>query len=164
MTRSQSITNIVKGQDRSKSLPDSLRLQLNCAHYISRVLNRLNLTLAEKLRDFDITVQHHRVLQILFSGDGITIGQLAQRMVVTLPVLSRILNQMQDRELIERRANPADARYTHIYMTSRGVKMYKTAAPLAHPIIDHAISDLSDEDVAQFLAFLQCIDRRINEA
>ncbi|WP_449390837.1 MarR family winged helix-turn-helix transcriptional regulator [Eoetvoesiella caeni] len=97
------------------------------------MLNRLNLDLANKLRASDITVQHYRVLQILFSGDGLTVGQIAQRMVVTLAVLRRILNQIQERELIERRLNPTDARSTHIHFTPQGIRLYdQTWSGTAH--------------------------------
>lgn len=159
---SRSAIKLAKGPDRNKDQPEVERLQANCAHYISRVLNRLNLDLANKLRGFEITVQHYRVLQILFSGDGLTVGQIAQRMVVTLPVLSRILDQMQERELIERRLNPTDARYTHIHLTPKGITLYDQTWTLAKPILDDCLGSLSKQEIAQFLATLQLIDKRIN--
>ena len=108
------------GQNRGTGLPEDWQLNGNVAHYFSRIINRLNLDLADRMRALDITAQHYRVLQILYFGDGITIGTLGKRIVLTLPVLSRVLDQMQQRGLLIRKPKPEDARYTYIFLTQKG--------------------------------------------
>lgn len=151
------------GQNRGTGLPEDWQLNGNVAHYFSRIINRLNLDLADRMRALDITAQHYRVLQILYFGDGITIGMLSKRIVLTLPVLSRVLDQMQQRGLLVRKPKPEDARYTYIFLTRKGVEAYEKAWPHARPIIDEALDGLTRTQRRSLLTLIQKIDSRINE-
>ncbi|WP_017524423.1 MarR family winged helix-turn-helix transcriptional regulator [Pusillimonas noertemannii] len=153
----------LSGRNRGTDLPEDWQLNGNVAHYFSRIINRLNLDLADRVRALDITAQHYRVLQILYFGDGITIGALRKRIVITLPVLSRVLDQMQQRGLLVRQSKPEDARYTYIFLTQKGVDAYEKAWPEARPIIDDALEGLTRSELRTLLSLIQKIDGRINE-
>src|SRR5213082_3818153 len=62
------------------------------------------------LRDYGLTEQQWRILRALTSVDTIEVTELAQVAFLLGPSLSRILRDLEARDLIERRAAKADLR------------------------------------------------------
>jgi DNA-binding MarR family transcriptional regulator len=152
-----------KSPRSAKDIPEDWQLNRNVAHFFSRIIHRLNLNLQEVIRDLDITTQHFRVLQILYDQDGVTIGTLGKRIVIAQAVLSRVITQMEDRGLIERRPNSTDARYIDVFLTDRGASVYETAWLRARLVIDDALGDLSEQEIRTLLSLVEKIDNKLNQ-
>ncbi len=85
------------------------------------------------LADHDLTEQQWRVLRALTafsdSDDAPDAGDLAARTFLLSPSLSRILTNLEERQLIERRPAESDNRRSLIELTDAGRELVRAVAP-----------------------------------
>jgi len=103
----------------SRSLPMSL--------YLTR--DAVMRGFRKQLRQFDLNEQQWRTLRALAESDRIEVGELADRVLILKPSLTRILRNLQKRGLISRRRSKKDQRYAFISITPRGRALFARVAP-----------------------------------
>lgn len=86
------------------------------------------------LRDHGLTEQQWRILRALASVDAIEVTELARVAFLLGPSLSRILRDLETRQLIERRVVKADQRRGLVSISTRGLKLIETVAPSSEAI------------------------------
>ena len=79
-------------------------------------------------RKYNITEQQWRVLRMVTSASTMTAGELSQAIFISMPSLSRIMQSLEARNLIRRRANEDDLRKTMGSSTSTAQAMVAEAA------------------------------------
>ncbi|MDX3896034.1 MarR family winged helix-turn-helix transcriptional regulator [Pusillimonas sp.] len=120
-------------------MPES-SLDTNVASQMASIIYRLDQILRDTiLRKLDLTYIHFRVLQYLYEKDGRQIGEIAAAIVVRQPVLSRVIDQMEERALVRRSADPQDSRRMRVYLTDHGRSRYQEAWPPAHELLETAL-------------------------
>jgi MarR family transcriptional regulator for hemolysin len=73
----------------------------------------------EAMSHHGVRVGQNLVLEVLWETDGLTPGELADRLHVATPTMVKSANRMAAAGLIARRRDPADARLARIYLTER---------------------------------------------
>lgn len=127
--------------------PPHLSTDQNVAFQMASIIFKLEQDLRNStLRKLDITYIHFRVLQYLLEEDGKNIGDIARAIAVRPPVLSRVIDQMEERALAERRIDPDDNRLTRVYLTAVGRSKYAQAWPAAHRLIEYALEVLKPDE------------------
>jgi homoprotocatechuate degradation regulator HpaR len=81
------------------------------------------------LREFDITEQQWRVLRAVHSHPNKEITELAVLTALHQPSLSRILRDLQARNLLQRRQTPNDMRRALITLTAKGANIVRSVTP-----------------------------------
>jgi DNA-binding MarR family transcriptional regulator len=76
--------------------------------------------LGDVLADDGCSVEQWRVLRALGDGGGHLMGELAARLVVPQPSLTRIVDQLGDRGLVYRRQGDRDRRRVAVYLSRQG--------------------------------------------
>lgn len=115
-------------------------------HYLSRLINTLNMRLLESLRPRGITVQHFRVMQVLDARGTTGIGEIAADAVIEQSVVSRLVDKLRKEGLVTRRKRPGDGRNVDVAMTARGRALYESVVPFARAIVDDAVGGLTPEE------------------
>jgi homoprotocatechuate degradation regulator HpaR len=82
------------------------------------------------LREQGLSPQQWRVIRALVEEEGLDASELAQRCFLLLPSLSRILQNLERRGLIERRPDAGDARRSLISLTAQGRALFDRLAPV----------------------------------
>jgi DNA-binding MarR family transcriptional regulator len=77
------------------------------------------------------TVSEWRVLASLAGSEPINIGQLAAITTMKQPTVTRVLDRMQSRGLIERLPNDGDRRVTLVRITPTGTRLVSKLIPQA---------------------------------
>ncbi len=83
------------------------------------------------LREFDITEPQWRVLRTLGSLDEIEVTQLAEKVFLLPSSLSRILRDLGERGLIQRRTSELDLRRGLVSISDRGMALIDAVTPRA---------------------------------
>jgi homoprotocatechuate degradation regulator HpaR len=86
------------------------------------------------LRDHGLTEQQWRILRALASVETIELTELAHVAFLLGPSLSRILRDLEARDLIERRIAKADLRRGVVSISARGLKLIEAVAPTSEAI------------------------------
>ncbi len=142
-------------------MPDAT-LEHNVAFLMASIIFRLDQDLRDTiLRRLDLTYVHFRVLQYLYEKDGQKIGDIATAIVVRQPVLSRVIDQMQERALVHRQPDPQDSRRTRVFLTNHGRDRYQQAWPPAHQLIDKALKNFKPQEEKTLQHLLQKMSANI---
>ncbi|HET7888946.1 MAG TPA: homoprotocatechuate degradation operon regulator HpaR [Bradyrhizobium sp.] len=128
-------------RDFSKSLPMSL---LRAREAVMRQFR-------PSLRRHGLTEQQWRILRALSAVDAIEVTELARSACLLGPSLSRILRDLEARQLIERRAAKADLRRGVVSISQKGLRLIELVAPTSEFIY----AAIAERYGAQKLAELQ---------
>jgi DNA-binding MarR family transcriptional regulator len=90
---------------------------LNCTG--RRVCRAHRTHVGELLAEHGLHVGQEMVLIELWQGDGLRGGDLADRLGVEPPTITKMLRRLESCGLVERRADPEDARSIRGYLTGR---------------------------------------------
>jgi DNA-binding MarR family transcriptional regulator len=135
--------------------------------YLPYLVNRTGVRIAtafgEVLRAHAITLQMWRVLAALDHADGQRISDLAALTSIDVSTLSRILDAMQEKGLIERRrGNGGDARVVTVHETEAGHALTAKIIPPARHYEDVALRGFSIEEQEALKAMLERVYRNID--
>jgi DNA-binding MarR family transcriptional regulator len=135
------------------------------ATYLPYLLNRAGTRIAdafteEALRPHGLTITMWRVLAALDHEDGQRIGQIAALTNIEVSTLSRLVDALERKTLVERRrpatrAAGADARAVSVHLTAAGRALTKSLIPIALDYETTALDGFSPAEVRQIKAMLQ---------
>ena len=111
-------------RDFSRSLPMSL---LRAREAVMRQFR-------PSLRHHELTEQQWRILRALAAVETIEVTELARTAFLLGPSLSRILRDLEARQLIERRVAEADQRRAVVSISADGLKLIAAVAPSSEAI------------------------------
>ena len=95
--------------------------------HLGLLLERAGRVVADRLgrsigRD-GITSEHWRVLRHLADEAGHTMGEIAARLEMNPPTLTKLIDRMVGKSLVQRAADPEDSRRVLVYVTDAGLAM-----------------------------------------
>ena len=76
--------------------------------------------LASRLLDHGFYAGQDQIMLALALEDGQTPGQLATRLGVRPPTITKTINRLQAQSFLDKRASDADARQAHVFLTESG--------------------------------------------
>lgn len=118
---------------------------------VSRLLRR---RFDESARGIGVTRPQWQVLTLLKRNEGINQGGLAELLEVEPITLGRMIDRLQDAELVVRRADPSDRRAWRLHVTERGEELIEQLHPCARETVAVALEGVSDAEQEQLKAIL----------
>ena len=110
-----------------------------------------------KEEEFDITVDQWLILKILSLNNDKNQSELAELTGKDHPTLTRILDLLCKKNLVERRASEGDRRSFTIQLTKNGINKQKEWAPKVAQIRNKAWENLSEKDHEELKRILNTI-------
>ena len=96
-------------------------------HTISRFLfydlAAAHVSLNHRLKELDVQVETWRVLETLSSDEGLTMGELAEIVLMNPPTLTKLVDRMVANGLVHRQLAPEDHRRVHLVLTNAGLEL-----------------------------------------
>ncbi len=132
--------------DARGQVPGDLLMPGYLPHHLSRLMNLMNMQLLEFLRPLDVTGQQFRVMQVVDARGVSNVGQIARDAVIEQPLVSRVVDQLEERELAKRRKSPENARIVEVSLTSHGREVYAAITPYREAIVADAVSVLGEAE------------------
>ena len=86
------------------------------------------------LREHGLTEQQWRILRALAAIDAIEVTELARTAFLLAPSLSRILRDLEARDLIERKTAETDLRRGLVSISDKGLRLMEVVAPSSEAI------------------------------
>jgi len=136
-------------RDFSKSLPMELL----------RAREALMRRFRPGLRELGLTEQQWRILRALAHSGELEATELAEATCLLAPSISRILPDMEARQLISRRQPDADLRRSVIKIERKGLRVIAGHAPLVEKIYGEITQKLGAERLSQLFTLLQELER-----
>ncbi|NHZ41055.1 MarR family winged helix-turn-helix transcriptional regulator [Massilia aquatica] len=135
-------------QDHHQSLKLWLRM-LSCTVRIeNEIRSRLRTTFDITLPRFDLMAQLER------HPDGLRMGELSKRMMVTGGNITGITDQLEQEALVVRVPDPKDRRAYSVKLTQEGHTAFARMAVVHEEWIADLLKDMSPDDKGQLIALL----------
>lgn len=118
---------------------------------VSRLLRR---SFDVRARGIGVTRPQWQVLSLLSFNGGINQGGLAELLEVEPITLGRMIDRLQDAQMVERRPDPTDRRVRYIFVTPAGEQAVADAHTVVDGIYEDVLKVLPAEEREVFLGAL----------
>jgi DNA-binding MarR family transcriptional regulator len=137
----------------------SLRLWLRMLSCTTRIENEIR----SRLRTtFDITLPRFDLMaQLQRHPDGLRMGELSKRMMVTGGNITGITDQLEREQLVVRVQDVNDRRASAVKLTSAGRAAFDEMAGVHERWIEEMLADVAAEDKATMIALLSTMKRSL---
>jgi DNA-binding MarR family transcriptional regulator len=105
-----------------------------------------------RLRMWDtdrLTITQLRLMAYVAEGEGIGNAELAERLLVTRPSVSALLDRLERGGFIRREIAPNDRRGIRIWLEDRGRQALNTARQENRAFVEHLFEALDDAELAE---------------
>jgi DNA-binding MarR family transcriptional regulator len=141
-----------KVAERPHDHKDELRLWLRlftCKEVIeSEVRRRLRDTFEVTLPRFDLLAQLER------TPNGMTLGELSQRMMVTNGNVTGVVDRLVEQGLINRRPSPKDRRAQIVSLTAEGRRFFRAMARANGDWLGDMLAELTADEIETLMRLL----------
>jgi DNA-binding MarR family transcriptional regulator len=143
-------------QEHHQSLKLWLRM-LSCTVRIeNEIRSRLRATFGITLPRFDLMAQLER------HPDGLRMGELSRRMMVTGGNVTGITDQLEQEKLVVRVLDPKDRRAYAVKLTDEGRRAFAEMALVHEAWIEELLKDVSSDDKGQLIDLLSQMKRQLD--
>lgn len=113
---------------------------------ISGAINRTVLK-AFAQEGLDITTEQWTILSCLWDKDKIIQQDICDLTQKDKPSVTRLIDNLEKKNMVKRVSDPADRRNNLIHLTSRGVALKQKTTDVVYAIVNHALEGISDEEL-----------------
>jgi DNA-binding MarR family transcriptional regulator len=153
-----------KGDKKAKSGKKKDAGSLSAAELapaITQVARAMRTMLGRNLLETGLYAGQDGVVLALAEEDGLTPGQLAAKLGVKAPTITRTIGRMEAQGFVERRPDETDGRLTKVHLTEIG---RQTVERIGQSIADCgslAAGDLSDKEIRTLLKLLRAVEHNL---
>jgi DNA-binding MarR family transcriptional regulator len=122
-----------------------------------RTAGWLERAVEDALRPAGLTQPQYNVLRILHGAgkDGLPCGEVGARMITRDPDMTRLLDRMEKRGLIQRNRSEKDRRVVRAYLAPEGAAALKALEKPVREAIRRALEPLGEEKLATLTGLLE---------
>jgi DNA-binding MarR family transcriptional regulator len=101
------------------------------------------------------------VLLVLGAEDGLSLRDLAERLTVRPPTITKTVARLTTQNLVEKRASGTDARQSHAFLTVKGLALVEEVRELQRTVERNALRGLSEKERKTLRKLLQKVERNL---
>jgi DNA-binding MarR family transcriptional regulator len=126
---------------------------------LMRTAGLLHRLLEQGLEPLGVTAQQYNVLRILRGArpDPLPTLEIAERMIERTPGITRLLDRLEAKELVQRDRCESDRRQVLCTITAAGLDLLRDADAIVSDIESKTLGRLSDEKAGQLIRLLDDI-------
>ncbi len=124
-----------------------------------KTYNKVTDTVAETLKEFDLTLPQFNILRILRGQKGtpVTLATIHQQMISRMSNTTRLVDKLLTKQLVNRQICPHNRRKVDITITALGLDLLAKIDPIIYKTDQKLMSDLSHEEMIQLNELLNKI-------
>ncbi|QLE85837.1 MULTISPECIES: MarR family winged helix-turn-helix transcriptional regulator [Shewanella] len=128
-------------------------------YLVSHLNNELQDALDQRLKRYQLDIKLWPVLFSLWQEEGVTQTELSKRCDVANYTMTRLLDQLQQQQLITRHQEAENRRAFKIYLTDNGKALEQDLIREAERVNERYLSVLDDDERGAFMHILNKIQR-----
>lgn len=139
----------------------SLKLWLRMLSCTTRIENEIRIRLREQ---FDVTLPRFDLMaQLQRHPDGLRMGELSKRMMVTGGNITGITDQLEEEKLVTRVHSSTDRRVYSVKLTAAGRRAFTKMATVHEAWIDELMGGLSAQDKGKLIHLLSQLKSHVTD-
>jgi DNA-binding MarR family transcriptional regulator len=91
------------------------------AFLLASAARRMRAGISQSIGDDEFTEEHWRILHVLSDEQGRSMGELAERVLLNGPALTKNIDKLVSRGVVQRAADPADSRRVLVFISDLGL-------------------------------------------
>jgi DNA-binding MarR family transcriptional regulator len=122
-------------------MPDR-ELSQYLAFLLASAHRRMRLGLSQSMGDDEFTEEHWRILHVLADEEGRSMGELAEQVLLNGPALTKNIDKLVSRGVVQRAADAEDNRKVLVYISDLGLDVLarlKERVDAHHASIEEAL-------------------------
>lgn len=123
-----------------------MNLENSVGFLMSRTHAKMKNNLNNALKSYHVTVEQWVLLNRLWEQDGISQKALSEKCLKDQPTTTRILDKLEKRRLICRKADPEDRRAFLIHLTPEGLTIRNPLQEAAEKALAQSLASLTPEE------------------
>ncbi len=131
---------------------------------IYRAMTVMEQCVDERQGTMDLTYKEMMYLYLIDLTEDCTVSKLADMINVSLPAVTKRINSLEERGLVQRTRSEGDGRVKTVTLSERGAALSKRTDDLFYPILDRFAERFPQEDVARFCMMLDMLSDDIEGA
>ena len=124
---------------------------------LGRVMRRVYDFYEQRLSPFGLTPPQYFVFNALWMGDGISVGELGERVSLDSSTLTGIIDRMERSGYVERRPNPDDRRSVLVLLTAKARELGPNILEFANELDATLRQPFSHEEMDTFERLLRSL-------
>ncbi len=110
-------------------------------------------------------LSHHQIhlLRSLQGVGPLTVGQLAERLQVSMPSASLMLDRLEEQGLTARTRDAEDRRLVHVQLTEKGEAEVRVAAGFKREVVGRVLARFGQSELESLIAVLGAVERALDE-
>jgi DNA-binding MarR family transcriptional regulator len=140
--------------DRAKPAAPLLRL-LASSFKLTRA------RLQQELEQYGVHAGQDYLLEVLWAQDGLTVGEIAERLAIEVPTVVRTVQRMEVAGVVRREPDPVDRRRSRIVLTQRGRELEPVVRGALCSVSREATEGLTEAEAEQLEALLGRVKRNL---
>jgi DNA-binding MarR family transcriptional regulator len=143
-----------------------LQLDNQLCFLFHRVGRELNAAYRPLLADLGLTYPQYLTMLVLWERDGLTVGEIGDRLALDSATLSPLLGRLVQTGLVTKSRDPADERRVTVHLTDEGRTLEDRAAAVPAEVAGYLVDGLEDYTAVRGLltALLERIARTAESA
>lgn len=107
----------------------------------------------------DLSHVQYNVLRILRGAGkaGLSAGEVGERLITRSPDVTRLIDRLEKRGLVERHPDARDRRAVRIFITAAGLDLLRQLDQHGHECLTRALGRVSTEELATLRAALETV-------
>lgn len=131
---------------------EAMKLENQLCFPLYAAARRVTALYTPHLKPLGLTYTQYIVMLVLWERDGLTVGEICDKLMLDSGTLSPLLKKLEGKGLLERRRSPRDDRVVVINLTEKGKALQEKAAQV--PLEVGACMPLAPEKAAELYALL----------
>lgn len=128
-----------------------LTLERFMPYRLSILSNKVSSMIADTYQDkFALSITEWRIMAVLGEYPGSSADEISVKTQIEKSILSRSVNRLLKRKLIEREISDTDRRRSHIKLSETGRAVYEEIVPLSYAYERALLNCFSEAEQAQF--------------
>ncbi|MBL8271036.1 MarR family winged helix-turn-helix transcriptional regulator [Steroidobacter sp.] len=143
--------------------PESFHLRDSIGYLVKRSQRLMQERIEGLFEKQDFTLQQWVVLMYVRDGLAVTVADICRDLHHDSGAMTRLVDQLEDRKLIERRRSAEDRRVIELSLTKAGSDVLDTLVPTACDALNTALDGFSREEVKLMQSMLRRLIGRLEE-
>jgi len=123
------------------------------------LVNKINQNFIKE--GLDMTAEQLKMLVVLWKEDGRTQNELGESVGKFKTSVTKLVDNLEKRKLIQRRPHPSDRRSNMVCLTELGKNIKKQLLPIIEKTLEKAHNNISNDELITFHNVLDKIEKNL---
>jgi DNA-binding MarR family transcriptional regulator len=117
----------------------------------------------QQVREIGVTGPQARLLLMLNRRPGENQGFYAEQLEVEPITLCRMVDRLEENDMVERRRDPADRRAWQLYLTPKSQKLVAKLQRRVDSLVDDMLCGLTSDERSEFARLLKAVGENLSQ-